>query len=48
MPFAPRAYTGGFQRVLASNKEYDRFLAGHNLKFPPATTRARSMASCIT
>ena len=36
MPFAPRAYTGGFQQVLASNKEYDRFLAGHNLKFPAA------------
>jgi arylsulfatase A-like enzyme len=36
MPFAPRAYTGGFQQVLASNPEYDRFLASHNLKFPPA------------
>jgi arylsulfatase A-like enzyme len=36
MPFAPRAYTGGFQQVLASNSEYDRFLASHNLKFPPA------------
>ncbi len=36
MPFAPRAYTGGFQKVLASNPEYDRFLASHNLKFPPA------------
>jgi len=37
MPFAPRSYTGGFERVLASNKDYDRFLAGHGLKFPPAT-----------
>jgi arylsulfatase len=36
MPFAPRAYTGGFQNVLANNKDYDRFLASHNLKFPPA------------
>lgn len=36
MPFAPRAYTGGFQQVLANNKDYDKFLAGHNLKFPPA------------
>ena len=34
MPFAPRAYTGGFQQVLASNKDYDRFLASHGLKFP--------------
>jgi arylsulfatase A-like enzyme len=34
MPFAPRAYTGGFQQVLASNREYDQFLAGHGLKFP--------------
>ncbi len=35
MPFAPQAYTGGFQQVLASNKEYDRFLAGHGLTYPP-------------
>jgi len=36
MPFAPQPYTGGFQQVLASNPEYDRFLAGHGLKFPPS------------
>lgn len=36
MPFAPRAYTGGFQQVLANNKDYDRFLAAKGLKFPPA------------
>lgn len=36
MPFAPQHYTGGFQRVLASNPEYDRFLASHGLKYPPA------------
>jgi arylsulfatase len=36
MPFAPRAYTGGFQQVLANNRDYDKFLASHNLKFPPA------------
>jgi arylsulfatase len=35
MPFAPREYTGGFQRVLANNRDYDRFLRGHGLKFPP-------------
>ena len=34
MPFAPRSYTGGFERVLASNKDYDKFLAQHGLKFP--------------
>jgi arylsulfatase len=34
MPFAPREYTGGFQQVLANNRDYDRFLAGHGLKFP--------------
>jgi arylsulfatase len=34
MPFAPRSYTGGFQHVLASNKEYDQFLAAHHLHFP--------------
>ncbi len=37
MPFAPQPYTGGFQQVLASNPEYDRFLAGHKLKYPPAS-----------
>jgi arylsulfatase len=36
MPFAPRAYTGGFQQVLANNRDYDKFLAAHNLKFPAA------------
>jgi arylsulfatase A-like enzyme len=36
MPFAPRAYTGGFQQVLASNRDYDRFLAGKGLKMPAA------------
>lgn len=34
MPFAPRAYTGGFQEVLANNRDYDRFLASHGFKFP--------------
>ncbi len=34
MPFAPREYTGGFQQVLASNREYGRFLAQHGLKVP--------------
>jgi arylsulfatase len=34
MPFAPRAYTGGFQQVLASNKQYDQFLAAQNLHSP--------------
>jgi len=34
MPFAPRSYTGGFQSVLANNQSYDKFLAGHGLKFP--------------
>lgn len=34
MPFAPRSYTGGFQKVLASNREYDAFLASHGLEFP--------------
>jgi len=36
MPFAPRAYTGGFQQVLASNRDYDQFLAARGLKFPAA------------
>ena len=36
MPFAPRAYTGGFQQVLANNGDYDKFLAAHKLKFPAA------------
>jgi arylsulfatase A-like enzyme len=36
MPFAPQPYTGGFQQVLASNPDYDRFLASHGLKYPPA------------
>jgi len=36
MPFAPQSYTGGFQRVLASNKEYDQFLASKGLKYPAA------------
>jgi arylsulfatase A-like enzyme len=36
MPFAPRDYTGGFQQVLANNRDYDRFLAAHGLKYPPA------------
>ena len=36
MPFAPRSYTGGFQRVLANNQDYDKFLASHGLKFPAA------------
>jgi Arylsulfatase A and related enzymes len=39
MPFAPRSYTGGFQQVLANNQDYDKFLAGHGLKFPPAEGR---------
>lgn len=34
MPFAPRAYTGGFQQVLASNPEYNRSLAAHGLSTP--------------
>jgi arylsulfatase len=36
MPFAPRDYTGGFQQVLANNRDYDKYLAGKGLKFPPA------------
>ncbi len=39
MPFAPRSYTGGFQRVLASNRDYDKFLAARGLKFPAAEGR---------
>src|SRR5947209_7189844 len=39
MPFAPRSYTGGFQRVLATNRDYDKFLAAHGLKFPPSEGR---------
>ena len=39
MPFAPRSYTGGFSQVLASNREYDRFLASHGLHFPPVEGR---------
>jgi arylsulfatase len=34
MPFAPQSYTGGFQQVLASNPEYDRFHAAHGLHHP--------------
>ena len=34
LPFAPRSYVGGFQQSLASNREYDNFLASHGLKFP--------------
>lgn len=34
MPFAPRAYTGGFQQVLANNKDYDAFLHRNGLKYP--------------
>jgi arylsulfatase A-like enzyme len=34
LPFAPRNYLGGFQQSLASNGEYDKFLASHGLKFP--------------
>ena len=34
MPFAPRDYTGGFQQVLASNPQYDQFLASHGLHYP--------------
>ena len=34
MPFAPRSYTGGFQKVLANNSDYDKFLAARGLKFP--------------
>jgi len=36
LPFAPRAYLGGFQQSLASNPDYDKFLASHGLKFPAA------------
>lgn len=36
LPFAPQPYVGGFQQVLASNPEYDRFLASHGLKVPAA------------
>jgi arylsulfatase len=39
MPFAPRSYTGGFQQVLANNRDYDRFLAANGLKFPAAGGR---------
>jgi arylsulfatase len=39
MPFAPRSYTGGFQQVLANNKDYDKFLAARGLRFPPAGGR---------
>ncbi len=39
LPFAPRSYVGGFQKVLASNPDYDKFLASHNLKFPPPAGR---------
>jgi len=34
MPFAPQPYTGGFQQVLASNPEYNRFASAHGLKHP--------------
>ena len=34
MPFAPRAYTGGFQQVLASDPEYNKFHAAHGLHHP--------------
>jgi arylsulfatase len=34
MPFAPQAYTGGFQQVLANNRDYDGFRAAHGLKAP--------------
>ena len=34
MPFAPRAYTGGFQQVVASDKEYNRFQTAHGLHHP--------------
>jgi arylsulfatase A-like enzyme len=36
LPFAPRAYLGGFQQSLASNPDYDKFLASHGLRFPAA------------
>lgn len=34
MPFAPQPYTGGFQKVLASNPEYNRYLSARGLKHP--------------
>jgi len=37
LPFAPRADLGGFQQSLASNPEYDKFLAAHGVKFPAAS-----------
>ena len=39
MPFAPRSCTGGFQKVLANNSDYDKFLAARGLKFPRAEGR---------
>jgi len=36
-PFAPRSYLGGFQKMLASNRDYDKFLASHGLKYPEAS-----------
>jgi arylsulfatase A-like enzyme len=36
-PFAPRSYLGGFQRMIASNHDYDKFLASQGLKYPAAS-----------
>ena len=36
-PFAPRSYLGGFQKMLASNRDYDKFLASKGLKYPEAS-----------
>ena len=39
MPFAPRSYTGGFQRVIANNRNYDQFLSKHGLQYPQTEGR---------
>jgi arylsulfatase A-like enzyme len=47
MPFAPRSYTGGFQQVLANNRDYDRFMASSFLPpedvFRPPPCRGRTI-----